>query len=104
MQFITIFHLLKQSWIMTNFKGCKGPFNFRKMLNNLGKHWINIIGWSMVEAMHDFVLWFICLVGQKAQFIFVSCDEMTTVDNQSWILTHVYVVEGWKRLLSFLTM
>jgi len=28
MQFITIFHLLKQRWIMTNFKGCKVFFLF----------------------------------------------------------------------------
>jgi hypothetical protein len=43
--------------------------------------------------MYDFVLRFIHLVVQKAQFIFVSCDEVTTIDNQSWILTHLYV---WK--------
>jgi len=41
---------------------------------------------------------------QKARFISVSCGEVTTIDNQSWILTHVYVVEGWKRLLFLLTL
>jgi len=24
----------------------------------------------------------------------VSCDEVTTINNQSWIFIHVYVVEG----------
>jgi hypothetical protein len=52
-----------------------------KVLNNPRKHWTDIINWSMVEAMHDFVLQSIHLVVQKAQFIFVSCDEMTTIDN-----------------------
>jgi hypothetical protein len=41
---------------------------------------------------------------QKARFIFISCGEVTTIDNQSWISTHVYVVEGWKRLLFLLTL
>jgi hypothetical protein len=41
---------------------------------------------------------------QKAQFISVSHGEVTTIDNQSWISTHVYVVEGWRRLLFLLTL
>jgi len=89
---------------MTNFKSCNELFYFLKMLKNLWKHWTNTTGWSMAEAMHDFVFQSIHLVGKKAQLIFVSCFEMTIVDNQSWILTHVYVVEGWKRLLSLLTL
>jgi hypothetical protein len=66
---------------MTNFKGCKELFNFLKVLNNLQKHWIHTINWSMAKAMHDFVFQSTCLVVQKALFIFVSCDEMTTIDN-----------------------
>jgi hypothetical protein len=33
---------------------------------------------------------------QSAQFIALFCDEVTTIDNGSWIcMIHVYVVDGW---------
>jgi len=41
---------------------------------------------------------------QKAQFISIFYGEVTTINNQSWILTHVYVVEVWRRLLFLLTL
>jgi len=30
-------------------------------------------------------------------FISINCDEITILDNQSWISMHAYVVENWKR-------
>jgi hypothetical protein len=45
MQFITIFHLLKQKRPMTNFKGCKELFNFF----NPWKHWTNITSWTWLK-------------------------------------------------------
>jgi hypothetical protein len=26
----------------------------------------------------------------------MNCDEITIVDNQSWLLIHLYVIDGWK--------
>jgi hypothetical protein len=83
---------------MTNFEGCKNLFDFLKVPNNLQKHWTNTIGWSMAKVMYKRLIWATCLTMQKAWFIFVSCDEMTTIDNKSWISIHVYVVERWKQL------
>jgi hypothetical protein len=37
----------------------------------------------MVEAMHNVVLNAIKVALQKLNFIFVSCDEVTILDNQS---------------------
>jgi len=28
----------------------------------------------------------------------MSCDEVTTINNQSWLFIHVYVTEEWKRV------
>jgi hypothetical protein len=83
---------------MTIFEGYKNLFDFFKVPNNPQKHWINTSGWSMAEAMHEFVIWATCLTMQKAWFTFVSCDKVTTIDNQSWISIHVYVMERCKRL------
>jgi hypothetical protein len=30
------------------------------------------------------------------QFISVSCDKVTTCDNQSWINIHAYVLSNWE--------
>jgi len=64
--------------------------------NNLQKHWINTSGWSMTKTMYELVIWAIFLTMQKAWFTFVSSDEVTTIDYQSWISIHVYVVERCK--------
>lgn len=29
-------------------------------------------------------------------FLVMSCDEVTTVDNQSWVNIHAYLVDGFK--------
>jgi hypothetical protein len=34
---------------------------------------------------------------QKVSFIFVSCHEVTSIHNQSWISMHIDVVEDFKR-------
>lgn len=31
-------------------------------------------------------------------FISMMSDEVTTVDNQSWLCSHVYVIQNWKRV------
>ncbi len=40
----------------------------------------------------------------KSQFISVNCDELTTVDNQSWLFVHAYVTDDWKQLPLLLNM
>jgi hypothetical protein len=66
---------------MMDFKGCKEFFNFLKMPNNPQKHWIDTTSWSMAKAMQDFVFQSTHLAMQKAQFISVSHDEMTIINN-----------------------
>lgn len=28
----------------------------------------------------------------------MNCDELTTIDNQSWLFVHAYVIDDWKQL------
>jgi hypothetical protein len=30
---------------------------------------------------------------EGVRFIFLSCDEVATIDQQSWVSIHVYVIE-----------
>jgi hypothetical protein len=52
------------------------------------QHWI--CGWGMVNIMCNVILATTNHVVQN-----MSCDEVTTIDNHSWILMHYYVVEIW---------
>jgi hypothetical protein len=52
----------------------------------------------MVECMSNVVFIATKVAIHKVNFIFVSCIEVTNIDNQSWILVHVYVVEIFKRI------
>jgi hypothetical protein len=52
----------------------------------------------MVVAMHNVILKHYTLLVQQARFILINCDEVTTLDNQSWISIHVYIVENWCRV------
>jgi hypothetical protein len=36
------------------------------------------------------------VVVEKTLFISMSCDKVTIVDNQNWLLVHLYVIDGWK--------
>ncbi len=35
---------------------------------------------------------------------YVSCDEVTTIDNQSWLSIHVYVIKEWKKVSIMLNL
>jgi hypothetical protein len=104
LQFVSIFHLLQQGKPMTNFEACKYLFQFLKVENCPRKHWSDTTGWTMVEAMHGIVLRAIKVFVQTTYFILVSCDEVMTLDNQSWLSVHVYVVEQWRRVLVLLNL
>jgi hypothetical protein len=41
------------------------------------------MSWTMSRPMHNIILWTIKITIQKSTFIAMSCDEVTTFDNQS---------------------
>jgi hypothetical protein len=59
----------------------------------------------MDECMHKIVFmtntW---MAIQKARFISIFVDEVTTMDCQSWLGVHVCFVDGWKHNPILLTL
>jgi hypothetical protein len=37
-------------------------------------------------------------------FFVVSCDEVTSIDNQNWLFMHVYVIDNHKHVLILLNL
>jgi len=74
-QFIAIWHLLKQGYSMIDFEAFKVHFKFFKDDNYTCKHCTYSIGWTMVELMHNTILQAIRVAIQKSTFIPMSCDH-----------------------------
>jgi hypothetical protein len=57
----------------------------------------------MVQQMHGIVLEATkSIVGTTHYFSF-TCDEVSNIDNQNWLLIHAYVVQNWLRIPIFMS-
>jgi hypothetical protein len=81
---------------MTKYEQMQSSFAFLKVPNNPLKHWSDCVGWEIAKGLHCVVLIAIKKFIMASSFLYISIDEMTIVDNQSWISIHCYVVIGWK--------
>jgi hypothetical protein len=41
---------------------------------------------------------------QKLKYISKNNDKVTTINNQSWLSIHVYVIEQWRRFANLLNL
>jgi hypothetical protein len=64
---------------------------------NPKNHWNDFIGWVMAECLHKKMIKHMKEVA-GSKYLALSCDEVTTIDNQSWISIHYYVVQDWCHL------
>jgi hypothetical protein len=59
--------------------------------------------WKIAKHVYNQVLVIGRCVIQVVRFLTLTCDEVTIVDNQSWISIHGYCVQDWcKSLFCFL--
>ncbi len=74
------------------------------VLNNPKMHWSNNLGWIMVEFMNVHVINAILAKVFAPNYVVLTCDEVSTMDNGSWISIHAYVMQHWVKvpMLNFL--
>ena len=68
------------------------------------KHWTEGSGWEMAESLMNVVQTKTREIVSVAPYFSVSCDEVTTLDNQSWISIHVYTISDWERVSYLLNL
>jgi hypothetical protein len=56
------------------------------------------------EFMHQVVMKATRVVIQTTHYGALNCDEVSTIDNQSWLSIHCYVVENWVRILNLISL
>jgi hypothetical protein len=97
-QFVIVFHLLSKGRAMMDCEGLRDLFTVLKVKHTPKKHCTNYLSWGIAESMNDLLLQYTCNVINVANFLFVNADEVTTINNASWISLHIYVVQSWKRI------
>jgi hypothetical protein len=82
-QVAVIFYLLSFGRPMVEYKHMRGLLNHLEVPKLPFKHWSNNSGWELAESLYRVVQdrTRSCISG--GQFISLSCDEVTTCDNQS---------------------
>jgi hypothetical protein len=68
------------------------------------KHWTEGSGWEMAESLFNIVQARTKEIVSTAPYFSITCDEVTTLDNQSWISVHVYTIQDWVRVPMFLCL
>ena len=103
-QFATILHLLQEGRSMLEYAALQLLLTFLEVPKLPRRHWSDNAGWKLTECLHHQVQRKTTKVMKSARFFSITCDEVTTIDNQSWISIHGYVCEGWERLSMLLSL
>jgi hypothetical protein len=95
-QFASVYILLRDGRPMTDYSGMKDLVEFLEVPNCPRKHWGQSTGWGIAECLHEVVLERTQDVISSARFVSVSCDEVTSQNNESWASFTSYVVKNWE--------
>jgi hypothetical protein len=53
----------------------------------------------MAKFMHQMLMKVIRVVIQVAHYVAFNYDEVSIIDNQTWLFVYYYMVENWVRIL-----
>jgi hypothetical protein len=74
---------------MTNYENFQPLFEFLKLWFIPKQHWCNEVCWEMVEQIDNEMKKTIKIIIKNAKFVFLTCDEVTSMKNASrqvWIV------------------
>jgi len=89
---------------MLEFEALKSLFSFLNVLLLSKHHWSDSPIWVMVECMHKQIIKKVKKIITSSKYLALSCDEVTTIDNQSWIYIYSYVAQDWCQILLFISL
>jgi hypothetical protein len=89
-----IFHLLSSGRPMVDYGTSRSMLQFLGVPKLAKRHWNDVAGWILAECMFRQVEAKSLEMVKSARFISISCNEVTSIDNGSWISIHAYVVQN----------
>jgi hypothetical protein len=93
-----IFHLFTTGQPMVDFTALRPVLQFLSVPKLAKRDWSDSVGWMLAECMFRQVEAKVLDTVNSARFFSVSCDEVTSIDNGSWIRVHYFVVQNWTRV------
>jgi hypothetical protein len=96
-QFATVLYILREGRPMLEYQALQPLFSFLGVPEMPKRHWSDPVGWELAQCLYQQVQLKTQAVLQEARFFSITCDEVTTLDTQSWISIHGYVCENWTR-------
>ena len=97
-QFATVFQVLSCGRPMLEYEARHALYKFIRVPDCPAQHWCDGSGWQIAEYMYAELQLTMKKLVQEARYIAVTVDEVTTVDNGSWLSVHCYVVKDWIRM------
>jgi hypothetical protein len=94
-QFATLFQIMANGLPMLEYESRATLHEFLNVPNFPRMHWPYNFGWIMAEFMYAEVRIAISRVLVGANYVALTCDEVNTIDDGSWISIHAYVVQNW---------
>jgi hypothetical protein len=99
-----ILHVLSHGRPMLECESLYELFRSLAIPNNPSMHWYDIVGWVLTKFMYMQVQDTIVKAIQSIRFITCSYDEVTTIDNGSWICVHAYMFDSWIKVPIFFVL
>ena len=93
-----MFQIMADGCPMLEYESRAALYDFLNVPNIPRMHWSDNSGWIMDEFMYAKVRTSISRVFVGANYVALTCDEVSTIDNGSWISIHAYVVQNWSRV------
>jgi len=97
-QFATLFQVLENGRPMVEFESRRSLYKLLAVPDLPSAHWCDNSGWVMASFMYKIVVQEIHRLIEKANFLAVTVDEVTALDNASYLSVHCYVVCDWVRI------
>jgi hypothetical protein len=95
-QFVLVMDILKRGRPMSDYPLAQTLLQFLNY-ELPKKHWGENSGWEIASSLKWAIEEQIREDIKRANFISISCDEVTSTANESWISIHVYLCETWAR-------
>lgn len=89
---------------MLEYEALKPLFQFLDLFKMLHKQWNDTVGWTIVDCLHKQIEIAMKTTNQIVEYLSITCDEVTTIDTQSWINVHTFAVQDWAKVPIFISL
>jgi hypothetical protein len=97
-QLATLFQLLSDGRPMVEFEARYKLYSFLTVPDLPLQHWSNGAGWLFACHMYDIMKEKHRAMLAATSYISLTADETSAVDNCSYIVIHVYLMQDWVRV------